>query len=723
MALSSDSISDSLGEQLRLQSVGVNCGQSFIALNEAFAALATSLGAEADSKLRTALAAQQAKNKGLGTYLTDAAREPFEDIAEFLGEDVFSDIKDPFSATGGFALEIADFPELFGAITATSTGILGSVGASSQLLDPENARQLTKNVLDYGKNGGCSGGIGESTQIWGATFNSYATGIQSKIDKLNKDITKFSNSLKSFGQKLGSAFDPNKPTTPQQDDGTLADGLLGVGLQAFEFTIRQEAFVLKEMLRVAKKLREALNNLKDSDYKIDHAQLTDMAKQLLMIAEANLTTVDSSLSRGGALPRANYDYAKKNVDVARQLLKLDTGDAWKDIYRVVPSKRQLYVVYYMARLQLLLKTFEKIAERNQVRNTNFNSYKTDFEFKTSGIDYLFGPIVNLIRCRLKKIIADMNAVMAKDKLIPYLLKEKQWYAELSIVRGMFKSVKDLERVKEQLSRDITIDGFKIADGSKLFKVDVDMGRVTSGYIGSTSAAEVIADGKKFVEVANQKLHKNLPGPSVVTTLPPAPAAQINQGDTTINFPPQPERTVTLSYIDTFYLQFEFKLTKYMAERENFSGSLLADTFGSLLPEGLQSVVADLSSKAGPLKDALDKLNSAGNAISGAQQFLTLLDENGFDKVSNSLRSGDMKEFFEANAVTANLASQIGDITGIALDCAQKQQDYRKAGELQRLANQSGRDQRSRELAYNILYQSDQEYIQVLLSDYYPELDI
>ena len=83
----------------------------------------------------------------------------------------------------------------------------------------------------------------------------------------------------------------------------------------------------------------------------------------------------------------------------------------------------------------------------------------------------------------------------------------------------------------------------------------------------------------------------------------------------------------------------------------------------------------------------------------------------------------MKEFFEANAVTANLASQIGDITGIALDCAQKQQDYRKAGELQRLADQSGRDQRSRELAYNILYQSDQEYIQVLLSDYYPELDI
>jgi hypothetical protein len=733
MALQADAFT-SLNEQIRLQSVGADCGQSFISLKDIVDSSLASLEVDANSKLRTALAAQNATNEKLEGLLLSTQEETLNDIAEFVGIEDFSDFKDPITIAAESAGSLVDFPELFGAISATSTGILGSVGATTGILDPENANQLTKNVLNYGKTGGCGGGLEGASAVWGATLTGYSTAIQSKIDKLSNDVTKFANTLRKFGKKLGSSVNPEpgqKPTglIDDSDKGTIADGLLGIGLQTFEFAIRQEAFILKDMMRVAKKLRDALNDMRPSDYKLDHAQLTNTAKQLLLVAEANLATVNDSLSRGGALPRVNYDFAKEKVEIARQLLKLDTGDSWKDVYKVVPSKRALKVVYYMAHLQLLIKTFEKIAERNQERNTNFNAYKTEFEAKTSGIDYLYGPIVNLARCQIKKVVADMNATMRQDKLVSYLLKEKKWYAQLSIIRGILKSVKELDRVKRQLSRDITIDGKKIADGEKLFKIDFDMGQVTSGYIGSTSAAEVIADAKRFLEIANQKLHKNIPAKEVVTKIPAAPAAELTLGTTSespgtkVFLPAKPARSVTVSYIDTFYLQFEYRITKYMSERKNFSGSLLADTFGKLLPEGLQGALSDLTSKIGPLQDALNKIGEAGEYISGAQQFLTLLDENGFDLAAKGLREGDLRQFFDANAISANLASQIGDVTGIAIDCAIKKQDYTKAAQLQKLADKSGRDQRSRMLAYNILYASDEQYAQILLSTYYPELNL
>lgn len=733
MALQPDALT-SINEQLRIQSVGADCGQSFVTLRDVIDPTLESLNVDANSKIRTALAAQKSTNTKLSGLLSSTADETLSSIEDFLGVD---DIDDFGSAVGSVAEatgEFINFPELFSAISATSTGILGSVGATTGILDPENANQLAKNVLDYGKNGGCSGGVGGATAAWGATLNSYSSAIQSKIDKLNADINKFTNALLKFGKKLGSAVSPEPGQQPagligDDDKATIADGLLAIGLQTFEFGIRQEAFVLKDMMRVAKKLRDALNAMRDSDYKLDHAQLTNTVKQLLMVADANLGTVNASLSRGGALPKANYDFAKQRVEIARQLLKLDTGDSWKDVYKVVPSKRALKVIYYMAHLKLLIKTFENIAERNQVRNTNFNSYKTAFEAKTSGIDYLFGPVVNLARCRIKSTVADMNATLRQDKLVTYLLKEKRWYAELSVIRGILKSVKELERVKKQLSRDITINGKKIADGEKLFKVDFDMGQVTSGYIGSTSAAEVIADAKRFLEIANQKLHKNIPAREIVTRIPAAPAATLTLGTsstspgTQVALPARPERTVTISYIDSFYLQFEYRISKYMSERKNFSGSLLADTFGKLLPEGLQGALSDLTSKIAPLQNALDKLGEYGEYISGAQQFLTLLDENGFDLAAKGLREGDISQFFDANAISANLASQIGDVTSLAIDCATKKEDYTKVAQLQKLANKSGRDQRSRMLAYNVLYASDEQYVQILLSTYYPELNL
>ncbi len=182
-------------------------------------------------------------------------------------------------------------------------------------------------------------------------------------------------------------------------------------------------------------LVELALKLNIDDYAFDHRSVVIRALAKLKTADDDLSDVSRVLLAGGNFQPTVWDRASDNIDEAADILMDTKLDAF-------PGQIQIRIVMGLAGLnnhvQVLLCR-QSIIERIY---TNLANFPTNFEISAK-FDNLYGPAVDQIKCLLKAIIGEMEALLQRGLASALFIKEKQWYVELQALLAFMSGVERL----------------------------------------------------------------------------------------------------------------------------------------------------------------------------------------------------------------------------------------------------------------------------------------
>ncbi len=632
--------------QIRTETLGNNCGPSLLGTKGLLSELSDSLSSS--SKVELDLASESSNSNNLVKQVyKDLTDETSSAINNFFGSEI-TDVSSLTKAVESTLVSIVDPGSIVNAVSSTSTALLGSVGGSVGLFDPAAKSALVRNAREASK-GDCSGGLGT-----GEIFSATLTGVSAIGGNVVDRAKEIGSALSTFSSIKGNT-------------SGFGDGLMNIIGKSLRLAFKNELFTLKKIIKVINSLNDELEKFDSDEYQLDHSALLKEVRRLLTNAGVNLDTVNAILQQGGGLAEGNYALAEADVTTAADLLKNPEIDLIS-----IPTTRYLKVVGLFIELELLIKTFDKISHDNRSRVGYFGEFKTSFSVPTPGIDFLFAPIVTAIRCRLVKTVSDIDNTLNKNQLLLFLLKEKQWYAELLITLALFKASKTFKQTKEALA-DLN------------FKVDTDPGRVVTSYSGLASKEIILALLDRYKQLVRKKMSLDIPASSVT-----------GMGNLCI-----------------------VRITQYITERPNFQGALFTEVFFDGVPPNLEKLATSLADN--PLDKLIGQLDT--EAIEGivlAQQYMEVLTEKGLDASFDALMQGDLESFFSFDTAASNLSKQLEQYASIAVECSRNTGDVRSVNYAKQAFNRSQIELRAAKIYESVYYHSDQKYIETVLTAKFTE---
>ena len=244
-------------------------------------------------------------------------------------------------------------------------------------------------------------------------------GIQArKLDKLFSGISATFGILLQNNEELGPAVFIN----------TLKNYLIQSTAQNL---------LLEQIQDEIKNINEDIEDLTDSDYSINHKTILSAAIVELRTADNILRAQLDNVLRKFPINMKGYEEAKKHIDDVRDAL---CGIDLEDIFGGYLSLDALKITARLIYLQELLDLLKRTDEETEEMLINLGSFDTLFEDVTF-FDELFVPVLQLIRCRLGVVMADMKATIDKNKLASFVVKEKLWCFELAILSSLMNAAK------------------------------------------------------------------------------------------------------------------------------------------------------------------------------------------------------------------------------------------------------------------------------------------
>jgi hypothetical protein len=487
--------------------------------------------------------------------------------------------------------------DLLGSATGDLTTLL--TGTLSGLITPGNTED------------DCGSKLGSSTIT--AAFNGLSSQLSGEIDR--------ANILTSQVSSVFSALRSSDKGGP----GSFGLGLMHSAMNALKSSLTNELFILGQLTSLITSINKNVNKIKDSDYSTDHLLLVTICQALLLDADRNLGSVLLGMSEGGRLNRDMFNVANADVKLARDLL---AGTELSDIFGKLTSPLTLLIAAQITLLIAYTQALEQLAKINKGKVDRIGNFLIQYKLYQPNVDFLYAPTIELMRCRLAKIILDMGATAKLNQVFAFMIREKKWWVQLSIILALFDGCKLLDTANENLDK---------------IKVDwqVRVGRVADSYPTNLSVDMVVAELRAYIALVKQKLSFNIPA-SVVTA----------RGDYAINL-----------------------INSYLTDATAMAGRRLAqDVFGGILPDGIVNNIA-LTEIANPLIDVMDALETvAGPGIALAQTYLSYLDKNDMSGFSNALRDGDVAKMFSLDGLTSTLFAQAGEYVNAAFFCYSNQDD-------------------------------------------------
>jgi len=543
---------------------------------------------------------------------------------------------------------IKDPTTIANSVVATSTATIGAFGNVADIFAPETSALLTDNARKAGNNI-CGPLSGSALPQLSATWTG-VTGIPNQFGRIRRQAAQVFNSF-AIGLGLDKGF---------------GDGLRHIAGNALKVTLKNEMATIRQMIRVIRELNKEIPNLNENDYVTDHVAIITTALSLVQSADSRLAGTIEQLRTTGGSPGGDIAVAKADMKAAAELLR---STSFKDIIDILPTRRFLKIAGLLYELEQLIAVFNKLAVDNRSRTDYFAEFESTVIAESSGAGFLYIPTLSAVRCRLLRMIDDMQITLPQKKLVKYLLKEKQWYVELVIAQELLRSTSYLDRLFTNMKK-------------LNFRVDVSPEMVMTSYSGTTSLEEINIFLTRYVNLVKRKMTFNLP-----------PAVVVGTGDAAIA-----------------------KLCQYMDERPNFHGAMFAEVFFGDLPPGFERLASGLLSN--PLAKAVSKLEEeAGPGIVLAQQFITLTSDRGFDTAIDSLLRGDVRGFLALDSLTATLYNQLQEYAAVATTCLQESGDLDQVIQAKTAYDVAREEVRAAELFDNIFYQSEGDYVEaVLLAD-------
>lgn len=634
-----------LSSQIRTETLGRNCAPGVTSLRDILSLIGSSEASANKAQIEAALADRD--NVTLGPTQPPSFFDTLvDDVIKSSGV-ALTDATELAGGTIQSLLEglLKDPSYITNSIVSTATATIGAFGNVADVFTPDTSALLTDNARKAGNNI-CGPASGVALPQLSATWTGI-TGIPNQFGRIRRQVTQV---FSSFSIGLGM-------------DKGFGDGLRHIAGNALKVALKNEMATIKQIIRVIRELNKEIPRLNSNDYVTDHVAIISSALSLVQAADSRLAGTIEQLRNIGGAPSGDIAAAKADVEAAAELLK---STSFKDIIDVLPTRRFLKIAGLLYELEQLIDTFNSIAEDNRARTDYFAEFESTVIAESAGVGFLYIPTLSAVRCKLLRMIDDMQLTLPQKKLVKYLLKEKQWYVELIIVREMLRSTAHLDRL--------------FTDMKKLnFRVDVSPEVVRTSYSGTTSREEINIFLTRYLNLVKRKLNFNMPAGTVVGV-----------GDAAI-----------------------VKLCQYMDERPNFHGALFAEVFFDDLPPGFERLASGLLSN--PLARAVSKLEEeAGPGIVLAQQFITLTSDKGFDAALDSLLKGDVKGFLALDSLTVTLYNQLKEYAAIATTCLEETGDVNQAIQARTAYEVAQEEVRAAELFDNIFYQSEGDYVETLL---------
>lgn len=244
--------------------------------------------------------------------------------------------------------------------------------------------------------------------------------------------------------KAGAALRSTLSLLTTSDPGVAgAAAVLGAG--ALDRFLGVQDVLLKQIADEVTNINEDIEKLNADDYGTDHHLVIGQSLERLLRADNIFRAQLNNINSGFRLNRTGYETAQADIVQVKEWL---CGVDILDILDSIPSIRVAKItarVLLVEQLLILLKKSDENRQRVQF-NLGFNSALEDL----SHLDHLYAPVLALLRCRLQVTMEDMAVTIKKNNIATYLLKEKLWCFELSILNKMIDASRafDVELLKK-----------------------------------------------------------------------------------------------------------------------------------------------------------------------------------------------------------------------------------------------------------------------------------
>lgn len=210
----------------------------------------------------------------------------------------------------------------------------------------------------------------------------------------------------------------------------LGPALMDMPVQNLLAVVGSQDIVIDQIISVTREIIETVDGMDADDYPADHIALVRREQSRLRQADNQLAALEARLFAGADFSQPLWDSARDNVrDASKALCGFDVDQLIGGL--TLKPFKLIGLVTYLETLCAILRRTQKQRERVQ-------GFLADFEdqfIETARFDNLFVPIIDQIRCRVRKILEDMDATVAKNQFIRYLIKEKQWCLELLAIKA------------------------------------------------------------------------------------------------------------------------------------------------------------------------------------------------------------------------------------------------------------------------------------------------
>lgn len=441
---------------------------------------------ETESKL----AEREAKRQETGGFWDFHVGESLEEAGNDFLMTFGGDEKSVSEAMGNYESLVHGLFDPQSLLSGFSSGLLPPdvVSLDRQFGDAASPASIVERVADpnqkdpYGSRA-CQRGIIQATAAAAAQTVAGAIGNAARALKTVQTSIGF---LKSSIPDLGAAF-MNQP------------------VQSLLAIIGSQDLILKKMISVTKQIINVVDDMSEKDYPADHAEFIRRQQLLLIAADQKLSALEARLFAGASFNQSLWDGAKKNIDDAAKALCTFDLDVLIGGLTFKP--------FILLGLVIYLETLNRILKRQQAIRNRLSLFLLDFDkqfLDNLHFDNLFLPVINLIRCRLKRIIEDMDATIEKNRFVFYLLKEKQWCLELKALSALMKLSNKLKlptNINRFLGTEALIDA-----ANKVF----DFVGSQEKKLADASVVDVIAICDVFTHQCRRKMVVNLPSAGLVS---------------------------------------------------------------------------------------------------------------------------------------------------------------------------------------------------------------
>lgn len=210
----------------------------------------------------------------------------------------------------------------------------------------------------------------------------------------------------------------------------LGPALMQMPVQNLLALIGSQDAVIGQIISVTKEIIDTVDGMQAEDYPADHIALIRREQSRLQGAETKLGANEARILAGATFSQPLWDAARDDVALAaKNLCTLDI-DVLVGGLTAKPFKL-IGLVTYLEQLCAIL-------QRTQTQREAIEGLISTFEktyLEEARFDNLFAPIIDQIRCRIRKVVEDMDATIEKNQYIRYLIKEKQWCLELMAIKA------------------------------------------------------------------------------------------------------------------------------------------------------------------------------------------------------------------------------------------------------------------------------------------------